>query len=120
MSAAKAVDLSHLDRYTGGDRSVNEEVLRLFERSCHDILGQLETLIDDVSAPEAAKSWHIAAHTLKGAARSVGAFELADAAADAEKKPLNDRMAAIAALDRLKTTSQAVLIFIEDFLGRRG
>ena len=119
MSEA-AVDLSHLDRYTGGDRAVNEEVLRLFERSCHDILGRLETLLEDGATPDAAKSWHEAAHTLKGAAKGIGAFELADAAADAEKKPVSDRMAALAALERLKTTSQAVLIFIEDFLGRRG
>ena len=117
MSEA-AVDLGHLDRYTGGDRTVNEEVLRLFERSCHDILGRLETLLDDASSPEAAKGWRDAAHTLKGAAKGIGAFELADAAADAEKKPVSDRMAALAALERLKTTSQAVLIFIEDFLGR--
>ena len=120
MSAVKAVDLDHLDRYTGGERAVNEEVLRLFERSCHDILGRLEALLEDASAPEASKTWHDATHTLKGAARGIGAFELADAAADAEKKPVSDRMAAIAALERLRTTSQAVLIFIEDFLDRRG
>ena len=30
MSAQVAVDLAHLARYTGGDRALNAEVLRLF------------------------------------------------------------------------------------------
>ncbi len=31
MSAPQPVDLSHLARYTGGDRTLNAEILRLFD-----------------------------------------------------------------------------------------
>ena len=36
------VDLVHLGRYTGGDRALNQEILGLFEKQCHEILAQLE------------------------------------------------------------------------------
>ncbi len=47
------------------------------------------------------KSWHELTHTLKGAARGVGAFGLADVAAEAEK--ISDGQgAAIDVVHRLK------------------
>ena len=113
---AAAVDLQHLDRYTGGDRAINEEVLRLFEGSCYELVQRLETAVVDAAATADPKTWREVTHTLKGAARGVGAFSLADATAAAEKVTLSDRMAVIAAVQRVKLKAEAVHIFIQDFL----
>jgi HPt (histidine-containing phosphotransfer) domain-containing protein len=116
---AEPVDLTHLDRYTGGERAINEEVLRLFQNSCQDILAKLEALAADATNPVTARLWHEAAHTLKGASRGIGAFELADAAEEAEEGGSNDRLAVIASLEQLRIKSEPVLAFIQDFLGGR-
>jgi HPt (histidine-containing phosphotransfer) domain-containing protein len=114
MRNGQPVDLAHLDSYTGGNRSLNEEVLRLFETHCRDMLEKLE----GAASNQGEKPWREATHTLKGAARGIGAFDLADAAADAEKTAMNDAGGLIAALTRLKAHSAAVQLFIEEFLKR--
>ena len=108
------LDIHHLDRYTGGDRGLNEEVLRLFETECREILQRLEGLTRDWP-PDAAESWRQTTHTLKGASRGVGAFELAEMAARAEETEISDRLAALAAVRQIACASQAVLRFIEEF-----
>ena len=99
-------------------------MLRLFETSCTNIVAELERLAESSKlpqpapepAPESAKAWAHATHTLKGAARSVGAFELADVAEEAEKCGPADRLAAIAAIQKLKGQAEMVHRFIADFL----
>ena len=112
MTREQPVDLTHLDRYTGGDRSLNEEILRLFDWQCREMIAKLEQAL--AGSPDA-KSWREATHTLKGAARGIGAFPLGDAAALAEAQG-SDGENALAALVRLKDTSAAVYTFIARFL----
>src|SRR6266550_82473 len=109
------IDIEHLDRYTGGDCALNEEILRLFDTQCRELMGKLESV---ASGESHAKSWREATHTLKGAARGIGAFALGNAAAEAEKTG-GETQSAIAALERLKSTSAAVHLFIEQFLSAR-
>jgi HPt (histidine-containing phosphotransfer) domain-containing protein len=65
------IDLDHLKRMTLGDASLEREVLAIFA-------GQAVHLIEALAAlpPEAADL----THTLKGSARAIGAFQVADAA----------------------------------------
>jgi HPt (histidine-containing phosphotransfer) domain-containing protein len=65
------IDIGHLKRMTLGDASLEREVLAMFA-------SQAVRLIDALAAlpPEAADL----AHTLKGSARAIGAFHVADAA----------------------------------------
>jgi HPt (histidine-containing phosphotransfer) domain-containing protein len=107
------IDLDHLNSYTGGNRGLNEEILKLFEDQCAATLAQLDDLANGGGA--GSKSWHELAHTLKGAARGVGAFELADIAAEAEKIPA-DKGAAIEVVRRLKSKSCAVQVFVQQLL----
>ena len=116
MRAQAAVDLDHLDKYTGGNFALNREILQLFDNQCQEMLGKLESLTGGASDP---KSWRELTHSLKGAARGVGAFALADAAAHAEKVG-SDRLAAINAVEEIKARSQAVQLFIEEFLNPKG
>jgi HPt (histidine-containing phosphotransfer) domain-containing protein len=77
------IDSAHLDRMTLGDAGLEREVLAMFS-------GQAVGLIDRVAAAakssetksQGAKSQEVLAlaHTLKGSARAIGAFRVADAA----------------------------------------
>jgi HPt (histidine-containing phosphotransfer) domain-containing protein len=111
-SAGQAVDLNHLDRYTGGDRAINEEILRLFDTQCQEMLVKLDHLAAESGHAE---EWRRVTHTLKGAAAGVGAFSLAEAA-EAAEKACDDRLAALATLQKLKHRSLAVRQFVEEFL----
>jgi HPt (histidine-containing phosphotransfer) domain-containing protein len=114
MSSLAAVDLAHLARYTGGDRSLNAEVLRLFVNQAAELMGQLQTVIEARDA----QTWKHITHSIKGAARGIGAFELADVAADAEPLDLvQQRAEALAALTDLKTRAEAVHRFVDSYLG---
>ena len=114
MSAQAAVDLAHLARYTGGDRSLNAEVLRLFVNQSAELIGRLPSAIEARDA----KTWHHVTHSMKGAARGIGAFDLADVAAGAEPLDLIKQQAeALAAVVALKDGAEAVHRFVQAYLG---
>ena len=71
-AVGQTIDRAHLTRMTLGDRSLEREVLQLFER-------QAEMLLERMSEVEAA-SVPALAHTLKGSARGIGAWNVARAA----------------------------------------
>lgn len=106
----RLIDLDHLNRYTGGNPGLNEEILRLFEEQCIIMLARLEELARGEGP--GGKGWREVTHALKGAARGVGAFGLADIAAEAEKVP-DDKTAALEILHRLRNKSCAVQLFVE-------
>ena len=87
----RPVDLVFLARQTGGDRALEEEVLRLFAK-------QAAILGNDLRASSDCDFRKRQAHTLKGAARAIGAFELADQAMLIESDP--DNTAPVTALLR--------------------
>lgn len=72
---SEPVDLVHLSGQTMGDRALEAEVLRIFLSQAPIWLGAL------AGGNRARKE---AAHTLKGSARAIGAFRLAELAAEAE------------------------------------
>jgi HPt (histidine-containing phosphotransfer) domain-containing protein len=69
----RILDLAHLARQTFGDRSLEREVLALFEQQCVRLLPIIAGEGEPVERADAA-------HTLKGAARAVGAWRLASLA----------------------------------------
>lgn len=111
---ARPVDLEHLSRYTGGDPALNAEILQLFYGQSIDLMKKLQ----DVLETRDLKEWKQITHSLKGAARSIGAFAMADAAANAEPAlPTPDNAAALRALQDLKVQAEAVQLFIGAYLG---
>jgi HPt (histidine-containing phosphotransfer) domain-containing protein len=72
-SFERPVDLVHLARQTLGDRALEREVLGLFQVQARAIFAQLQS----VTQPKARLDL---AHTLKGSARAVGAWKVAEAA----------------------------------------
>ena len=80
--AAKPVDYDHLRIQAAEDLGVMREVLALFVTHGEQVIGELERASDQ-------KIWKQWTHTLKGSARGVGAFAVAEAAADAERHLLD-------------------------------
>ncbi|WP_080901153.1 Hpt domain-containing protein [Rhodopseudomonas palustris] len=69
------LDLAHLARMTLGDAGLEREVLALFVAQADSLMAILAALPDDAAA---------LAHTLKGSARAIGAFGVADAVVELE------------------------------------
>jgi len=109
---APIVDLGHLARYTGGDAALNAEILKLFDGQANELVARLRAIL----AARDAKSWRETVHTLKGAARGIGAFALGDAAAAAEPIDPADATTATAALECLERTADEVRVFIHQYL----
>jgi HPt (histidine-containing phosphotransfer) domain-containing protein len=89
-----AIDLEHLANMTLGERSLEIEVLRLFERQAELLLARMREV-----GPEGVATL---AHTLSGSAKGVGAWRVAAAAeatecAVKEHAPLDPAMAGLAA-----------------------
>jgi HPt (histidine-containing phosphotransfer) domain-containing protein len=81
------IDSQHLARMTLGDAGLEREVLALFAAQAAQLMATLQAL-----PPEAAAL----AHTLKGSARAIGAFAVAEAADDLEQALRSDGDAAYA------------------------
>lgn len=78
MGQRDLLDLDHLDRYVAGDTILRDEVLSIFEEQAASWLRTLDPKADD-------QAWRDAAHSLKGASRGVGAWEVGHACEAAEK-----------------------------------
>ncbi|EAU40766.1 hypothetical protein FP2506_03529 [Fulvimarina pelagi HTCC2506] len=87
-SASSPIDLVHLATQTCGDRDLERSILAMLARQ----IGTAEERLRVLSLTDRV---HLA-HALKGTARNVGAFALADAAAELETGPSSE-----AALSRL-------------------
>jgi HPt (histidine-containing phosphotransfer) domain-containing protein len=92
VDAALAIDRNHLARMTYGDRSLERELLELFDRQAAILLARMRTA--DAASVAAL------AHTLRGSALGVGASRVAQAAAAveaagdaAEREPAVDHLA---------------------------
>src|SRR4051812_28754762 len=75
----EAIDLEHLGRMTLGDPALQREVLAMFAAQAARLLEALAAQPEDRAA---------LAHTLRGSAQAIGAFEVADAAGRLEQAAL--------------------------------
>src|ERR1700742_5100555 len=106
------IDLEHLARYTGGEKALNAEILKLFDSQVTDMVGQLNAVL----AVRDTRRWREIAHTIKGAARGVGAFGMGEAAAAAEPVDPTNSDKAQAAIRNLESEAQSVRGFIQNYL----
>lgn len=80
--ASPAIDLVHLGRQSLGDQSLEMELLELFDRQAARIAAELA--MPDLADGACGERSDLA-HTLKGSAKAVGAWRVAEAAANYEK-----------------------------------
>ena len=77
------IDFEHLKRMTLDDAGLEHEVLAMFAAQSAKLIATLAGLPKD-SGKNAGKDAPTLAHTLKGSARAIGAFGVAEAAARLE------------------------------------
>jgi hypothetical protein len=73
------VDQAHLNRMTGGDSGLASEVLGLFREQWDLWVRLLDPTTDTLD-------WGNAAHTIKGSARGIGAWQLGEICGKAEEQ----------------------------------
>ncbi len=76
-SAKHPVDLVHLSRQTLGERSLEIEVLSIFR-------SQSKLYLDRLENAKTAEERRLAAHTILGSARGIGAWRVAECAEDVQ------------------------------------
>lgn len=115
------IDWLHLSRFTLGDHTLEREVLGLFAMEAPRYL----TLL---IATNSRKSWIDAAHTLKGSARAVGAWAVAECAqaiealelaAQGEFAEKRATRSMEQALDKLVDAVRRTLAYIDQFGGEQ-
>jgi HPt (histidine-containing phosphotransfer) domain-containing protein len=103
-----AVDFGHLESYAAGDTALIEEVLSMFREQA-----ALWVRLLDPSGPH--EAWRDGAHTLKGAALGVGAFDLARACDAAESGSSEPGFKAVQ-FDHIRDALDAALADIAAYL----
>jgi HPt (histidine-containing phosphotransfer) domain-containing protein len=105
-----AIDVAQLEMMTGGDQALAAEALGIF-RNQAELWGRL---LDPAAEPS---QWADAAHTIKGAAKSVGLMDLGDACGRAEALgrgvPVSPAQAGVAIAeikDRLGEAMEAIAV----------
>lgn len=99
--AEQAVDFAYLESYAAGDEAVVAEVLELFREQAKAWEAKL--------SPEA--DWAEVVHTIKGAARGVGAVALGEVCARAEQ-------AGPGSLPEVRAALTEALAAIEAYVGQ--
>lgn len=100
------IDHAHLARYTFANSELEREVLGLFA-------GQAPQTLAWLTSATTAKGWRDAAHTLKGSARAVGAWQVAAAAEYAESLAQSpDTAARQSAIDALSDALEVTCAYI--------
>ncbi|MEL6369365.1 MAG: Hpt domain-containing protein [Pseudomonadota bacterium] len=91
------IDISHLDQYICGDAALFDEVLTIFVEQAQNWVDQLDPSMTD-------DAWYHACHSLKGASRGVGAWELGNLAEQGEAltEESHHDLERIALIDKIK------------------
>ena len=98
FSSDDSIDVAHLERMTLGDVSLEREILTMFATQASGLIGSLAGLPPDAGD---------IVHKLKGSARAIGAFHVADAAEDFERALRNGGGASEALAALQLTVAQA-------------
>jgi HPt (histidine-containing phosphotransfer) domain-containing protein len=109
--APTSIDHVHLERMTLGDRTLEREVLEIFVR-------QTAMTLERIAGAGPART-AAAAHTLKGSARGIGAWRVAEAAERLEQAAIGvaDAAAMLAAIAELEAASLETRLAIGVRLG---
>ncbi|MGQ0673365.1 MAG: Hpt domain-containing protein [Hyphomicrobium sp.] len=100
------VDMAHLARYSLGDKALEREVLGLFA-------GEAPSRVEALRQARTDKDWRMAAHTLKGSGRAVGAWRVANLAQQLESLGFAvDRDIRLSAIDQLAVALDEATAYI--------
>ncbi len=107
----RPIDRKHLARYTLGNVALEEEILGLFLEQLPKTIAALRTAATD-------RDWVVAAHTLKGSSRCVGAWRLARTGEQAERLGgIANRRACLEAVLRIEAAADEARAYIAGLTG---
>ncbi|MEQ1710975.1 MAG: Hpt domain-containing protein [Hyphomicrobium sp.] len=107
----RPIDRKHLARYTLGNVALEEEILGLFLEQLPKSIASLRTATTD-------RDWIVAAHTLKGSSRCVGAWRLARTGEQAERLGgIANRRACLEAVLRIEAAADEARAYIAGLTG---
>ena len=75
--ADQPIDFAHLDKYVCGDTALLDEILSIFVEQAESWRARLTSDLGD-------EDWRFVCHSLKGASRGIGAWELGELAEKGE------------------------------------
>ena len=101
----RPVDLVHLARHTLGNRDLEREVLQIFVR-------QSAIYLDRIQGAKTGPEQQMAAHTIKGSARGIGAWEVAECA-DALENAASTPAALNQLADAVERTNNFILALLD-------
>lgn len=104
--AGRPVDLVHLSRYTMGDRNLESELLGLFRQ-------QARVYVSRMREAESDQDWHRAAHSLKGSAKAVGAWAVAQVCEGAESLGAGAQDARLKAIGEIEAQLDTATAYID-------
>ena len=104
----RPIDLEHLFRMTLGDHSLEREVLALFDRQAGMLMERIAQAEPGIVAA--------AAHTLKGSARGIGAWQVARAADTVEAAAMSSQLNLPKAVSTLAACIAEARVAIADLL----
>ncbi len=108
-NVGNVIDLEHLDQYTLGDRGLQSELLQLFRIQ---LMNQTKSLV----SCDTESNWKSGTHTLKGAARAVGAWQVCEVAEAMEQISFADEQGRVAILERLTAARTAFESHVGQYL----
>jgi HPt (histidine-containing phosphotransfer) domain-containing protein len=112
MEPGAAIDRGHLSRMTFGDRSLEQEVLQLFDRQSALLIARMRS----GQGPGNDAAIGALAHTLKGSAAGIGANSVARAAEAAEQAAAHTPSDLSATIDRLAAAVDEARVLIAQLL----
>lgn len=104
-----AIDMEFLRSITGGDQEFEKELFDIFVDNAKKNLTNMEAALKD----EDGNAWYMASHAFKGAAASIGAFELSKALEYAQKHPEDSNEEKNRVLAKVRGEFDTVLGFIK-------
>lgn len=105
----RVIDLVFLAKQTLGDRGLEQEVLRIFERV-------VNTYMTGVKNAQSEAELKVNLHSLKGASAGIGAHGLADVARAAEEELRESGKLSSEAISDLEMMVEEVSVFIGELL----
>lgn len=112
----KVIDIEFLRDIIADDFEFEKELFAIFVENAHRNIEKMENAITNSDV----NTWYMSSHAFKGAAASIGAFELSNVLEYAQKHLEENNQQKTELLNKIKTELQLVVEFInEEMLEKR-
>ncbi len=112
MNLKRAIDTEFLRSIIDNDKEFEKELFAIFAENAQRNIVKMEDAIKSSDN----NSWYMASHAFKGAASSIGAFDLSKALEYAQKHPEEEAQKKMSVLNNVREELRHVLDFINQEL----